>query len=235
MKIMWDNIRPDKVGNFQIEQAGNLLGAPYDYLSVMHYSALTFSKDPDSKLYSMVPKDPSFSAERLGQRQGFSAGDLQQINAFYNCPAVGPFHGSLNHFTPPSPPSSLPRMSAPGVSFHERRPFPQFIGQARAENPWFANFAWLNQDGLETADFEDSSTSTSTLTDRTDFPADASSVPLIPAASEFLTVTSSADPICAGNFFPDAVLSFLGFFYLFKGKSLNLSNMPRISCYKFNK
>ena len=165
MKIMWDNIRPDKVGNFQIEQAGNLLGAPYDYLSVMHYSALTFSKDPDSKLYSMVPKDPSFSAERLGQRRGFSAVDLQQINAFYNCPAVGPltFHGSLDHFIPPSPPSSLPRISEPGVSFHERRPFPQFIRQARAENPWFANFAWLNQDGLETADFEDSSTSTIVL------------------------------------------------------------------------
>ncbi|GAU88142.1 hypothetical protein RvY_00891 [Ramazzottius varieornatus] len=206
VRIMWDNIRSDKTSNFQIEQAGNLLGAPYDYLSVMHYSALTFSKDPDSKLYSMIPKDPSFSAERLGQRRGFSAVDLQQINSFYNCPASNPFVASLDHFVPP--PSTTPWLPSPSV-FHNGGPFPQFIRQSRSQSPWFS---WLNQDGIESSvDFEEVPTSTSTGS-----PSDAAPVQLIPGASEFTVITSSAEPVCAGNFFPDAVLSFLGFFYLFK-------------------
>ena len=59
------------------------LGLPYDYDSVMHYSRGAFSKDRRS-LDTIVPKDPN---ARIGQRDGLSKVDVQQLKSLYECKA----------------------------------------------------------------------------------------------------------------------------------------------------
>ena len=55
---------------------------PYDYLSVMHYRALAFSKDHISA--TIVPKD-SRTFFAIGQRKGLSSLDIAKLNVLYNC------------------------------------------------------------------------------------------------------------------------------------------------------
>ena len=62
------------------------LGLPYDYDSVMHYSRRAFSKDRRS-LDTIVPKDPN---ARIGQRDGLSKVDVQQLKSLYECKAPSP-------------------------------------------------------------------------------------------------------------------------------------------------
>jgi len=55
---------------------------PYDYESVMHYSATGFVQPPGST--SIDPKIPYFS-KVIGQRKDFSRNDVQKINHMYGC------------------------------------------------------------------------------------------------------------------------------------------------------
>lgn len=57
------------------------LGVPYDYDSVMHYGQMTFSISSEP---TIITKIPHFM-DLIGQRIGFSAGDLSKINQLYNC------------------------------------------------------------------------------------------------------------------------------------------------------
>ncbi|XP_049291118.1 seminal metalloprotease 1-like [Anopheles funestus] len=79
--ILWDNIEPDMEMNFHKWAAGALVdfGVPYDYGSVMHYSATAYSKNGRK---TIVPKDPN---ARIGQRKGLSEKDILKLNLFYNC------------------------------------------------------------------------------------------------------------------------------------------------------
>ncbi|XP_055327563.1 zinc metalloproteinase nas-13-like [Paramacrobiotus metropolitanus] len=86
VKIIWDDILPGYAANFQTYAPWTVdtLGQPYDYDSVMHYSAVAFSKNRAS--YTVYP----FNArpDRLGQRLKLSEIDIRKVNVAYRCPAV---------------------------------------------------------------------------------------------------------------------------------------------------
>lgn len=62
------------------------LGVPYDYGSVMHYSKTSFNTGSEP---TIVAKIPHFR-DVIGQRMGFSAGDLSKLNLLYNCSQSSP-------------------------------------------------------------------------------------------------------------------------------------------------
>ena len=53
---------------------------PYDYRSIMHYSAYAFSQNGNP---TIEPINSSVSLRDLGQRSGFSDSDLQHVNVLY--------------------------------------------------------------------------------------------------------------------------------------------------------
>ena len=55
-------------------------GVPYDFESVMHYSAYAFSRNDRP---TIVPKDNSIPLSFLGQRNGFTERDIQHARALY--------------------------------------------------------------------------------------------------------------------------------------------------------
>lgn len=59
------------------------LGEPYDYKSVMHYPRRAFSTNGRA---TIVPKQ----GQTIGNRQGFSKVDINQIKKLYKCGGVGP-------------------------------------------------------------------------------------------------------------------------------------------------
>ena len=66
--------------NFDIIHSVNTQGVPYDYGSIMHYSANAFSTNEQP---TIEPKDSSVPLSALGQRNGFSLQDLQHVNTLY--------------------------------------------------------------------------------------------------------------------------------------------------------
>ncbi|CAG0891182.1 unnamed protein product [Cyprideis torosa] len=79
--IHWDQISPDHRGNFDKLQSYqvNSFGSPYDYKSVMHYSANAFAI---GTLPTITSKPPGIT---LGQRIGFTNIDIYEINKLYGC------------------------------------------------------------------------------------------------------------------------------------------------------
>lgn len=69
--------------NFKKQKASIIdsFGTKYDYKSIMHYGAYTFSKN---KKPVMITKDPSMQ-KVIGQRIKLSEIDKEQINKMYNC------------------------------------------------------------------------------------------------------------------------------------------------------
>ncbi|XP_011704689.1 PREDICTED: zinc metalloproteinase nas-4-like [Wasmannia auropunctata] len=81
--IIWNNIQEPTKGNFVKDTPGTAdsFNTSYDYGSVMHYSAYAFAIDKEEK--TIVPtEDPD---AEIGQREGFSEGDIKRINTMYNC------------------------------------------------------------------------------------------------------------------------------------------------------
>lgn len=74
---------PGKEHNFKTrdDTVSSALGVPYDYSSVMHYSKTSFSTGSGP---TIVTKIPHFQ-DVIGQRMGFSTGDLSKLNRLYNC------------------------------------------------------------------------------------------------------------------------------------------------------
>ncbi|XP_055334677.1 uncharacterized protein LOC129585819 isoform X2 [Paramacrobiotus metropolitanus] len=212
VQVVWNNIRADKLSNFQIEQSGNTLGVPYDYSSVMHYSALTFSKDPDDKEYTMIPKNMGFPPDRLGQRRGFSAIDLQQILVFYNCPKrLMPFIGGFVEDHPGFPDPS--EHTNPEDTSKNGKLIP-LVRQARNEDISTVN----HENDVQAPQFIVAGTPSTINVDVPVLPGTLHSIADNNAPQEIIQppTTSSAVSVCSGFFAPDAVLNFLGFFYLFK-------------------
>ncbi|XP_046645314.1 hatching enzyme 1.2-like [Daphnia pulicaria] len=81
--INYDNIQPGKENNFKSYSQSEIqhLGAPYDYGSVLHYSAYAFAVDPSIPTI-IVPDGVS-----IGQREGFSEVDIFEVNTLYECAA----------------------------------------------------------------------------------------------------------------------------------------------------
>ena len=71
-----------KAHNFNKYDRGRVdtLQIPYDYDSIMHYGTNGFSKNKKPTLRSI--KDPK---RALGQRNGFTQIDIQEINSLYEC------------------------------------------------------------------------------------------------------------------------------------------------------
>lgn len=74
--------------NFRKEEISSssflsLQGISYDYYSIMHYGAYTFSKNDKP---TITAKDPNVSTSSIGQRNDFTESDLQHVRILYNCP-----------------------------------------------------------------------------------------------------------------------------------------------------
>ncbi|KAI5619737.1 nephrosin isoform 2 precursor, partial [Silurus asotus] len=77
VKILYNNIRPDKVDNFQIELTNNLK-TPYDYNSVMHFERYAFSKSDQPTIIPKPDKNVS-----IGRATKMSANDILRVKRLY--------------------------------------------------------------------------------------------------------------------------------------------------------
>ncbi|CAG0919781.1 unnamed protein product [Notodromas monacha] len=88
VNILWENIMPGAEVNFKKFKPGKFAQiGKYDYYSVMHYHAYSFSIDTDQP--TVTPKRSAISLEDLGQRVNFSPLDAEKINIFYKCDSKG--------------------------------------------------------------------------------------------------------------------------------------------------
>lgn len=110
VKIEWNHIINGTQGNFNKYNSSVVtdFGIPYDYTSVMHYSAYAFTKDgyativPNVSLnfYSICFREDTHSSDAIrklqnityiksiGQRQVLSREDILKLNEMYNCTAA---------------------------------------------------------------------------------------------------------------------------------------------------
>ncbi|XP_001663642.2 seminal metalloprotease 1 [Aedes aegypti] len=81
VKILWKNIIPEQKHNFKKYDYSKVtdFNLGYDYGSVMHYSARSFSKNGEP---TIITKDDSVT---IGQRQALSEKDIIKLNRLYNC------------------------------------------------------------------------------------------------------------------------------------------------------
>lgn len=78
------------VFNFNIVNNINSLKTTYDYRSMMHYDQTAFGCDDNWRNCKMTirTKDPGMQTV-IGRSNGFSQGDIKQINLMYNCKGTG--------------------------------------------------------------------------------------------------------------------------------------------------
>ncbi|XP_073257348.1 uncharacterized protein [Porites lutea] len=98
VEVLWENILDGQSHNFNKYDRGRIdtLNVPYDYDSIMHYGMDSFSKNGEATLRSI--KD---SARSLGQRNGFTQLDIQEINSLYECSSAnGPGWSRWSEFGP---------------------------------------------------------------------------------------------------------------------------------------
>lgn len=89
VSIIWENILPDQRDNF--EREGDARSAfPYDFVSIMHYRPDDFSINGAPTIVARVN---SPDANRMGQSNTLSSGDIRAVNFFYprdaGCSSVG--------------------------------------------------------------------------------------------------------------------------------------------------
>ncbi|EDV92507.1 zinc metalloproteinase nas-4 [Drosophila grimshawi] len=84
VQVLSDNVKPTMMANFEKASPKTHwgFGVEYDYASVMHYSPTSFTRNGQPTLRALRS---SSDAHLMGQRRGFSAGDLRKINAMYKC------------------------------------------------------------------------------------------------------------------------------------------------------
>lgn len=80
VKILWENISDGHESNFNKYDESEVTdyGVPYDYQSIMHYSGKAFSKNGNETIVALR------NVTSLGQRKGFTDGDLLKLNRMYN-------------------------------------------------------------------------------------------------------------------------------------------------------
>ncbi|XP_012555856.2 uncharacterized protein LOC101239439 isoform X1 [Hydra vulgaris] len=81
IEINYANMDPKMAVNFRkYDSVGQKLHQLYDYSSIMHYWPLAFS---NNKLATIIPLKSSVKQDDIGQRYGFSTGDIRRINEAY--------------------------------------------------------------------------------------------------------------------------------------------------------
>ncbi|XP_065336444.1 zinc metalloproteinase nas-13-like [Cloeon dipterum] len=80
IKILWENVDPGSVKSFDIRNSTSAFGVAYDYGSVMHYSAKSFSSNGQPTIETIQPP-----GALIGQRSALSDNDVQKINIMYKC------------------------------------------------------------------------------------------------------------------------------------------------------
>merc|ERR1712048_166201 len=98
VEIFWENIQPGQEHNF-IKYKNNevdVLGAPYDYSSIMHYGKYSFALDAKAPTIQGIHN----KAQTLGQRSALSPTDIFQINELYNCKNTGSGWSDWSSFGP---------------------------------------------------------------------------------------------------------------------------------------
>jgi len=78
VRIIWSNIKPGMVFNFNKASNIDSLGTAYDYSSIMHYGSTAFG----SGKMTIQTKLPN-TQHLIGNRDGFSEIDKKQINLMY--------------------------------------------------------------------------------------------------------------------------------------------------------
>lgn len=81
IKILWDNVLPDKKKKFAIKNDLQDLDVEYDYSSLMHYSEYAYSKNGEKTIIPL--KD--LNGATLGQRNHLSKKDILKVNRLYDC------------------------------------------------------------------------------------------------------------------------------------------------------
>lgn len=81
VSVHFENIEKKALHNFHKRLTGHRgsYGVDYDYGSVMHYAEDAFTKNGNK---TIVPKKEGVI---IGQREGFSLGDVEKIRRAYNC------------------------------------------------------------------------------------------------------------------------------------------------------
>ena len=89
--ILNGNIQPGQESQFMKRQANqvNSLGVGYDYGSIMHYSTHALSTGGPTIIVNNMNEYRSQGSPTLGQLNGLSARDIQQVNYLYKCPGFG--------------------------------------------------------------------------------------------------------------------------------------------------
>ncbi|XP_055349086.1 hatching enzyme 1.2-like [Paramacrobiotus metropolitanus] len=80
VEINWSNIPALWHNNFLTYNDGSTFGTTYDFGSIMHYHQYEFAANPG--IYTIRPKAP-WQGTAIGQRDGLSATDIQEIRAMY--------------------------------------------------------------------------------------------------------------------------------------------------------
>ncbi|KFD59866.1 hypothetical protein M514_07738 [Trichuris suis] len=82
IRINWRNILPGASDQFDKydSRSVDLLGATYDYDSIMHYGPYAFSRNGQRTIEALKA-----GGETMGQRKGFSATDIYKLNKLYSC------------------------------------------------------------------------------------------------------------------------------------------------------
>jgi hypothetical protein len=84
IRIVWDNVDPRYIHNFnQHIVDGDDIGE-YDYCSIMHYGAWFFTRNPGQPTIEVLqPGRPCGNANSLGQKNGLSNGDIAAATDMY--------------------------------------------------------------------------------------------------------------------------------------------------------
>ncbi|XP_045213596.1 astacin-like [Mercenaria mercenaria] len=99
--IHFNNIQKGHEGNFNKYQQGyiDMLGQPYDYGSIMHYSAYAFAIDR-----SKMTIEPKQNGVTIGQRVRLSNTDVKEIQLLYGCISdTGHTSAPVSGFVTPAP------------------------------------------------------------------------------------------------------------------------------------
>ena len=87
VKINFENIQPGKEGNFRRFSSNVItdLGAPYDYCSIMHYSARAFSKNRKDTITTIKPTNGCVIGVTPFKKDTLSEIDMRKLNTYYQC------------------------------------------------------------------------------------------------------------------------------------------------------